>query len=283
MKKVKFVIGLLIYAVLFLIYGRYLANKKMYRMAQESNGFAMNFFDSPLTDIFTDYIYMKKNINQSALPDLIKEQYLNDSLFGYGDAEFKQGDAKELSSQQRFLVVPEVEKTIEKADTIIEVGTGNGDIIAYLAAKYPMKKFIGIDFSVKNASLKHNYRNLTFIKGYALEKLKEGLKGDLVFGTSTFIVMTPLMIPEYFGQFYKNGIRYICISDPCFGGYTQENNDRAVSRHLEETMWYHNYSGYLKKANYEVISFSFSKYTPPGCNRPDVYQLLLTARIADKA
>jgi hypothetical protein len=157
-----------------------------------------------------------------------------------------------------------VEDQIQKINpkSVLELGTANGDILAYLANRHPNIKFIGIDLSIVNAIGKHSAPNLQFVKGYALDLINEGkISGDIVFGSSTFCVFTPLELEAYFSK--MNNTKAIIISEPVTFGNVHTNNKAPISRHMDLYMWWHNYYGYLLKYHfiidtYQTILFSYS-------------------------
>ena len=57
-----------------------------------------------------------------------------------------------LYEQQRGLILPLLEKSVAGINrkTIVEIGTGNGDVLSFLSDKFPDNNYIGVDFSVKN-------------------------------------------------------------------------------------------------------------------------------------
>lgn len=275
--KLKVLIGMLIYAFWVIKLGTYLAGRKIYKLAQDGNVFLVALFNSPLCDLFSDWAWLKLNKDKEELSDRVIAQYMNDEIGGYGSVDFTKSSDSFLE-QQRAIVIPYVNKYMMGRD-IIEIGTGNGDVIAYLAKNNPKKSFIGIDFSIKNAEQKHHLPNLKFIKGYALNMLKDGLRSDLLFVTSTFTPTAPKILHKYFELFKKNKIEFLVISEPCWGGYQQKNNSDVISKHFERNDFFHNYAGYLRKYGYTIREFNFFKYTPPKCNRPDVFQTIVVGQL----
>jgi hypothetical protein len=237
--------------------------------------------EGSLSEIFKDHSFMMENRGRKRLSTLTIQQYSDESLFGYGDVDFgKGGDT--LQEQQRGLILPLLERAIREnvsAKTIVEIGTGNGDVLKYLADKYPDRHFIGVDFSVANARRQYGrIPAIEFVKGYALDLLSEGsLKGDIVFGSSTFVFFTPLELAQYISLFKSTGFKEVILNEPTWGNYVQENNSQVVSRHLEGNMWYHNFCGYLVANGYQVTDLDFSHYKHPLSTRPDIFIALIRA------
>ncbi|MDP3511303.1 MAG: class I SAM-dependent methyltransferase [Sulfuritalea sp.] len=196
------------------------------------------------------------------------EIYKGDSLAGWADTDRDRvGDGHlPLLQQMRSIVVPRVEATIEqngtKMKTIVEIGVGNGDVIAYLADKYPQHHFVGVDLSVKTAEqLYPGKPNLEFKGGYALEMLENGsLKGDIVFGSSTFVVFPPKELVSYFQGLRRSGYTDIILVDPLTRRFTVNGAGPAFSKHMALGMWGHNYTGYFEKYGFKVSHFEVVNY-----------------------
>lgn len=243
----------------------------------------LSLLDGPLSSLCLDYQFQKENVLRSRLSSRVIEQYSDDSLLGYGDWNFDKG-GNTLQEQQRGQILPLLEKVILELDpaapqTIVEFGSGNGDVIAFLAKAYPIHSYIGVDFSVKVAEQKHaNVSNLRFVKGYALDLLDGDLiSGDIVFGSSTFILFTPLELGSYLSKLKQQGFSEILLSEPVWYGYLQRNSTDVESKHIGGACWYHNYCGYLIKAGYKITDFSFFSYKHPLSPRPDIYLTLIRA------
>jgi hypothetical protein len=201
------------------------------------------------------------------------QEYSDDSLAGYADKNYTKG-GKDLQHQQRGLILPILEKHLKRVN--VEIGTGNGDVIADLADKYPDRLFIGVDFSVKNATEKHNKKNLVFIEGYALDLLeKDILKGDLVFASSTFCLFTPDELVDYIKLLKIRGFTSIVLNEPTWNGRIQENNEKITSSSLEGPMYHHNWAGYFRWFGYEITDFSFFHYIHPLSKRADIYVCII--------
>jgi hypothetical protein len=285
----KIVAGFTIYMGYSLIFGAYRGGQMFYSVAQtegKSIGVvcAIALFESPLFEIMKNYAFLKENKNNSRLSSLTVDQYSDDSLSGYGDKEFTKG-GDTILEQQRGLILPILEKAIRESTKnnlrIVEIGTGNGDVVAYLAKNFPEHTFIGVDFSIRNAKEKYcDVNNLVFIKGYALDLLdNKKLVGDIIFSSSTFCVFTPIELENYFSLLRKNSFREIILNEPSWAGYKQKNNNEIISKHLEGAVWFHNYCGYLLKEGYNIKEFTFSHYNHPISQRPDINICLVHGEI----
>lgn len=266
----------------------YRAGAEFYKTAQANkNGLtrtlAINFFESPLCVLARDYYILKANAGRDRISTGAMEEYSDENLLGYGDVYYDKG-GHTLETQQRGLMLPLLEKSLrdnkEKLKTVMEIGCGNGDVIARLARLYPFNDFLGVDFFVRNAQLKHGHtKNLSFMKGYALEQLeKNQLQADVVYGSSTFCVFTPKELVRYLQAIRKSNITEIILSDPVWYGYVQEKNTQAVSKHIGRSVWFHNYAGYFSQAGYETVDFDFFPYKHPKSVRPDIFIILIRGR-----
>ncbi len=77
----------------------------------------------------------------------------------------------------------------EEFHTLVEIGTGNGDVLNYLSLEFPkIKHFIGIDLSIDQIEInKTKYsdnKKLEFIASDALDWVKEHGQGNTIFVTS---------------------------------------------------------------------------------------------------
>lgn len=132
------------------------------------------------------------------------------------------------------MIVPLIEKILASGEirTVSEIGTGNGDVLSHLAQTYPSIRFVGADLSVANAQRKHHMSNLEFVAGYPLDLLRSGsLGGDLVFGSSTFVVYAPKEL-----EAYPNALaaaHHILISDPVTFGNRHTHDPDPKLRHMD--------------------------------------------------
>ena len=204
--------------------------------------------------------------DKERITDIALSYYSDDSLHGFADEDFAaRADGKPLLEQQRGLIIPLVERAIEKdkPTTVVEIGAANGDVLAYLSAKYPKIEFIGIDLSVVVAQKKYGSvnSNMRFMKGYALDLLP-GLKPDIVFGTSTFVVFAPKELGHYLDAL--QACNRIIISDPVTMGNKHTADPEPKSRHMDLYMWWHNYFGWLTSKGwtsvdeFKTVNFAYS-------------------------
>lgn len=228
-------------------------------MAQDGNIFCIRFIET-FGRIFIDYDFWKRN-KDSDRADLTQKVYETENQYS------KSYNNAPLLQQQRCLSIPLIEKSL--GDINVEIGTGNGEVIKYLAEKHPDKLFIGTDLFLKDMP---RLPNLKFIKGYPLDI---EIAGALLFVNSTFMMLAPRELIKYLKLDFKT----IIINEPNWGGYRQRNNHKAVSYHMEYTNWFHNYCGYLRQAGYRIEYFEFFKYKPLGSTRPDVWEIIVKGKL----
>ncbi|MEP2688094.1 class I SAM-dependent methyltransferase [Maribacter dokdonensis] len=86
----------------------------------------------------------------------------------------------------------------EKYYTMIEIGTGNGEVLEYLSRQFPqIEKFVGIDLSADqiefNTKKYQQYHKLNFVAADGAEWIRKN-------GTDNMIVFTSGGVLEYFTQ-----------------------------------------------------------------------------------
>jgi precorrin-6B methylase 2 len=279
-------VGILAGALLLISIGR----DRFYRLAQEPTGLlpkvASFFCQGHVARLVNNYQVMQEGKQSEGISSIAKKYYSDDSLHGYGDPEFARGEGKPLEQQQRALILPLVDRAIEQVipssgkATVVEIGTANGDVSAHLARAHSDTTFIGVDFSVRNAETKHRLENLQFVEGYALDLLKGNkLTGDIVFSSSSFCVFTPKELEAYLANVRKAGFRQIVLSDPVVCGFKHVNDDRAISRHMDLYMWWHNYAGYLRHEGYEIIELKTTLFS---YGTKDVPVILIRAGLPER-
>jgi len=275
--------GLLIFHYFILRYGFYYGRGAIQRALymKEHGEFVSNALRAYLIfaqwkrGILVDFDFGQQQHLQDRPSAKAIEDYSTDDLMGYGDEEFTKGGV-DIYSQQRGLVLPLVEAALDKSiKTVCEIGTGNGDVIAHLAQKYPGKKYVGIDFSVATASKKWNLPNLSFVAGYAADLLKTIEPPDLVFASSTFLLFTPLELENYAKIMSERGVSKVILSEPQWYGYKAAKMSKTKSAHMERSVWYHHYAAYFKDKGYSASAFEERNYKHPVSARPDIVITLL--------
>lgn len=241
---------------------------RFYQLAQERTGIsgriASAFCQGHAGRVGANYAIWRSNKDKTRMTDVALAYYSDDSLHGFADADYGlRADGKPLLEQQRGLIIPLIEKAIRESDakSVLEIGTGNGDVLDHLAARFPDVAFTGVDLSIVNAEKKHQggRSNLQFVKGYALDLLADNkLSADVVFGSSTFCIFAPQELRAYLSCIHRS--KRIVISDPVTFGNVHTRDPEPKSRHMDLYMWWHNYFGYLKQNGWSVDHFETVNY-----------------------
>ena len=239
----------------------YLANRILWRRIEE------------------DFDYGDRNQNNSRPSDLIIKMYNNEHGHGYCAEDYKLG-GDSIHDQQRGLILPLLERclfALPTQSTVVEIGTGNGDVLAYLAEKYQGLNFIGLDFNVASANKKHGRVNLAFTKGYPLDAIAAS-RPTLAFASSTMVCMPGAELQNYFVTLAAAGCLHILLNEPHWYGLTPRSIGDRKSVHLEGAIWYHDYRRYLERAGFQITAFEDKPYRAPGSGRPDIVVTLLAGQ-----
>ena len=281
--QVLWIIGMLISSFLFMVGSPYQGRQKIYKIIQGKKSslatkslkaYYSNDFELQSRNLKKDIRFLEENLCRDRLSDRVVEIYSGDSLDGYGDTDF-QKDIPFLD-QQRALCIPlikDILKNNAKIKKIIEIGTGNGDVIGFLAKEFPNRSFLGIDFSVKNAGRTYkNLKNVIFKKGYALDFLqKKEIEGDLIIFNSTLGTFTELEYCNYFKHIQLCGFNFITVNEPFWSFFEMNVTSKVFSQHLEGSWWFHNHPKYFEKFGFQVMSEKVlgTSYLKKHSTRPD--------------
>ena len=268
MKKINDLIILLFgfFILIFFIVFKKQGTGKFYIKAQDSDVLKKFLKNPSLNFLFKNYSLLGNNVSKDF--SSVSESYKKLKL------SFGKDISKNVEDQQKGLIIPIIKKVIENNEisNIIEIGTGNGDLIANLSNSYANKNFIGIDFLTDAAKENHKLKNLSFTSSYALDYLSNGSikKIDLIFACSTFLFFTPKEIEKYF-QVLQSKTKFIIISDPTWHSVYRQQF-KINSYHLEGGLWFHNYKYLAEKYNFEILENKFFHYEHQTSLRPDIMQ-----------
>lgn len=255
---------------------RYSAAGWLYRAAQHPlmMPFATRLLSSRQA---ADLGFAREHAGRARLSARAIAEYSDDSLSGYGDEFFRKG-GHTIETQQRGLILPLLDHVLAQKPTarVLEIGTGNGDIAAEVARRYPQAQVTGIDFSVKTANRVHCRSAAHFIAGYALDV---PIHADVVFMSSTAIVFTPAELEAYIAQWVRHGVTDVVLNEPWWSGYRADLTSAPWSRHLEGACWFHQYGAYLKAASYRIAEHQVKPYRHPISARPDIQVGLMWATL----
>tara|TARA_Y100000768_G_scaffold380147_1_gene356845 strand:+ start:616 stop:1509 length:894 start_codon:yes stop_codon:yes gene_type:complete len=291
---IKKIIGITYYIFLSFFFGRYNASLKIYINFQKnrksffSNCYINNTNLGSAKLIRERINFLDKNIEREKYSSGVENDYVNNfnkKVFSidYNSGKFFQKfgpDNTDIKKQQRGLSIIHVEKLIEKKSllNIAEFGCGNGDVLSHLAKKYLNINFFGIDFYIHNCLKKYsNIKNLKFIKGYINDILINKPNFDLVFCSSTLTCFLPQEINNFFKNLNNSKTQFIILNEPHWGPLKQENNYKKFSYHVENNIFFHNYAGYLRENNFQVIYYESKLYKDAYKKKPNLHNNLIVA------
>ena len=153
-------------------------------------------------------------------------------------------------------------------DTIVEIGTGNGDVLNYLSVQFSeIDSFIGIDLSKEQIDFNKNRHKknskLQFINSDGLDWVISKGKANTIFYTSGGVL-------EYFTeQGLKKLLRKISnlgsvifVAIEPVGMDIDFTNDSTSRLYGHERSFTHDYVGQFKNAGYEICHESIISYKP---------------------
>lgn len=160
------------------------------------------------------------------------------------------------------LLKKELSNQTEKFDTIVEIGTGNGDVLNYLSSEFPeIDRLIGIDLSQEQINLNiHKYgsnKKLEFVAADALDWVKEHGQGNTIFVTSRGVLEYFLepQLQELFNDINGLGKTIFIAIEPNGADHNFETNPSS-QLYGHEPSFSHNYPKLFKNAGFNIWHFS---------------------------
>jgi len=154
-------------------------------------------------------------------------------------------------------------------DTLVEIGTGNGDVLHYLETNFPkIDKFIGLDLSseqikINQEKYKENIR-LEFVNSDVLEWVKKEGRKNTIFMTSNgvFEYFTEQQLREFVE--YINGLGKVLfvVIEPTEIDHNFQQNPNSIIYGMEKS-FSHNYVKIFKDYGFTIIHHS-KKIIHPG-------------------
>lgn len=160
------------------------------------------------------------------------------------------------------LLKKELSETSVEFNTLVEIGTGNGDVLNYLSAEFPnINRFVGIDLSPDQIELNkdrfsHNEK-LEFVAADAFDWVKENGHGNTVFVTSRGVLEYFLQprLQELFNMINGLGKTIFIAIEPNGADHDFEAHpDTQLYGH--EPSFSHNYPLLFKNAGFDIWHFS---------------------------
>ncbi|MFT6729233.1 MAG: hypothetical protein ACJA1H_000543 [Glaciecola sp.] len=157
---------------------------------------------------------------------------------------------KELSNQS------------EQFDTIVEIGTGNGDVLNYLSAEFPqINRFVGIDLSqdqteLNNIKFQEN-KKLEFVALDAYDWVKENGQPNTIFVSSRGVLEYFLeqRLQDFLNEINQLGKTFFVAIEP---NDVDHDFDTQPETQLygNEPSFSHNYRHLFKNAGFTLWHFS---------------------------
>lgn len=160
------------------------------------------------------------------------------------------------------LLKKELSNQSEQFDTIVEIGTGNGDVLDYLSSEFPkINRFIGIDLSrdqIELNKIKFNTnKKLDFVAADAYDWVKEYGQGNTIFVTSRGVLEYFLepRLQDLFMQINKLGKIFFIAIEPNGANHNFEIHPNS-QLYGHEPSFSHNYVRLFENADFDVWHFS---------------------------
>lgn len=143
-------------------------------------------------------------------------------------------------------------------DTLVEIGTGNGDVLNYLSEEFPkINRFVGIDLSpnqieINNKKFKSN-TNLEFVTADAFDWVKEHGHGNTIFISSRGVLeyFIEARLQEFLIEINKLGNTFFVAIEP---NGSDHDFDITLNSQLygNEPSFSHNYPHLFKNAGFSL-------------------------------
>lgn len=146
--------------------------------------------------------------------------------------------------------------------TLVEIGTGNGDVLNYLSSEFPeVNRFVGIDLSPKqielNKSKFNDNKKLEFVAADAFDWVTEHGHSNTIFVTSRGVLEYFLeeRLQDFFKEIYRLGKSVFIAIEPNGGGHNFETSPHS-QLYGNEPSFSHNYPRLFKNAGFTIWHFS---------------------------
>ena len=160
------------------------------------------------------------------------------------------------------LLKKELSNAPEEYHTIVEIGTGNGDVLNYLSSEFPkIDRFIGIDLSRDQIELNkvkfNDHKNLEFVAADAYDWVKEFGQPNTIYVTSRGVLEYFLepRLQDLFNTINGLGKSFFIAIEPNGADHNFETNPNS-QLYGHEPSFSHNYPKLFKNAGFNVWHFS---------------------------
>jgi len=177
------------------------------------------------------------------------------------------------------ILIDQISKQSQTFTTLVEIGTGNGKVLNYLANKFPqIEKLVGIDLSPEQIEINsERYKNnarLEFVAADGFEWAKKNGKSHMIFVTSRGVLeyFTEQRLQEFFNALNSLGKTMFVAIEP--NGVDHDITENAGSQpYGHERSFSHNYERLFKNAGFKLWHNSKKEL-----NRDDFYFRFIGAK-----
>lgn len=205
----------------------------------------------------------EKNEDFDTLAKFQRDYWVNrgTDFFSMNDGSFENAFLPDCSFVFDILE-EELSKESEQFHTLVEIGTGNGKVLNYLANKFPqIDKLVGIDLSAEqidiNAAHYKSNTRLEFAATDGFDWAKAHGKSNMIFVTSRGVLeyFTEERLQEFFNTLNGLGKMIFVAIEP--NGVDHDFDVNAGSQpYGHERSFSHNYSALFEKAGFELWHYS---------------------------
>lgn len=160
------------------------------------------------------------------------------------------------------LLKNELSDQSEEFSTLVEIGTGNGDVLNYLSSEFPeINRFVGIDLSPDQIEINNkrftNNKKLEFVAADAFDWVKEHGHGNTIFVTSRGVLEYFLepRLQELFKIINGLGKTIFIAIEPNGANHNFDTNPKS-QLYGHEPSFSHNYPQLFKNAGFNIWHFS---------------------------
>ncbi len=146
--------------------------------------------------------------------------------------------------------------------TLVEVGTGNGDVLNYLSSEFPkINRFVGIDLSANQIELNNKKfetnKKLEFVAADAFDWVKEHGHGNTIFVSSRGVLeyFIEARLQEFLNEINQLGKTIFVAIEPNGGDHDFDANPHS-QLYGNEPSFSHNYPVLFKNAGFSLWHFS---------------------------
>ncbi len=160
------------------------------------------------------------------------------------------------------LLKKELSNQAEEFTTLVEIGTGNGDVLNYLSSEFPhINSFIGIDLShhqvdLNNIKFKEDPK-LEFVAADAYDWVKEHGRGNTIFVSSRGVLeyFKEQHLQDFLIEINRLGKTIFIAIEPNAADHDFEKNP-GTQLYGFEPSFSHNYPKLFKNAGFSLWHFS---------------------------